>query len=243
MGLLKAFAREVQSAKLSSRQMPTNPSRVAAAVNDGVNESCFMRNRVINREGKLFGQQPVKVFMWLQVDAGKKRQRINIGINVFEKIFAQSGLLRLVKMKTVEDVQFGKIENFNIHAPAWRSAVSPSPNLQNAPCPRAPAVRARRAHPCAIAGRGCFARRGTGRSREFPTREVFPPRSFLPMADQRSCDKFNQCRRKRKNNFLNSGFWLLASVFSVHGKSRPAPRTLSDAASPQRTHRRQNRRH
>src|ERR1022692_2306433 len=75
------------------------------------------------------------------------RQRINIRINVFEEMQAQPGCLRFVEMKTVEDVQCGKVEDFNFHASAWQSVLLPSPNFQTAPCLRAPAVHARRADP------------------------------------------------------------------------------------------------
>jgi hypothetical protein len=97
MGSLKAVAGEVQSAKFNVRETSLkplpNPSWVAAAVNDGMDENCFIGNRVINREGKFFGQQPVKVFMRPQMDPRVTRERINVRINVFEKVRTQPGLL------------------------------------------------------------------------------------------------------------------------------------------------------
>src|ERR1039457_1292554 len=194
MGLLKAFAREVQSAKLSSRQMPTNPSRVAAAVNDGVNESCFMRNRVINREGKFFGQQPVKVFMRLQMDARVEAKRFDVRVDAVEKIRTKAGLLFFVKMETVEQVKLGQIKNFNFHGSCLQSIFWPSPSLQNAPCLQRSIARAHPANRGAIEERECFFHRAGDFPKAVPSPGAFLPRSFVPLEFRQSCPKISRGR-------------------------------------------------
>jgi hypothetical protein len=91
MDLLYGSRRKVQSAKCASSFTEPLPEicRVATTVNDGVNESRFAGDGIINREREFFGQQPVKVFMRLQMDSRIERQRINIRINVFEEMQAQ----------------------------------------------------------------------------------------------------------------------------------------------------------
>ena len=138
MGLLKAFAcRSSKRKGLTSFHMTANPFRISPAIHhrpDKNSISLSYGNK--SQTGTVLERKPVIMFMRLQMDSSVKAEGFNVRIKAGQKIGAKSGLLLLVKMKTVEQVKLGQVEDFNVHGFCPQSMLWRFPGLQSAPCPR-----------------------------------------------------------------------------------------------------------
>lgn len=72
---------------------------------------------VVDGEWKTLGERAKNTFEGLRMDATIELQRIDIGLKAVQEIGANSGLLRLIKVKADQQVFFRRLGNAKPHHP------------------------------------------------------------------------------------------------------------------------------
>lgn len=99
-------------------QPVSDPRRIAAAVEHGVDVNSIAGHGVVNGKRETLGQAAMLAENDL-VDAGIQLERINVGEQTIEEIATEAGLLFLVEVKPGNQVLPGIVVNLDFHD-TWR---------------------------------------------------------------------------------------------------------------------------